>query len=159
MRRLYDQMLDEVPPARRWHTPFFRRIGHACAVCLGDLLDPTGHTCQLCTSDVADMVAAASGAAGLVLDLNDEDACDAPQTLAHRRAHVLRIGGASDVHDAYGTEEGRRILVARGRWGSDIAFIYPRVSTQQQFAASLRMTGVSDVALETAVPSWTQGRG
>ena len=48
---------------------------------------------------------------------------------------------------------------SRGRWGSDIAFIYPRVSTQQQFAASLRMTGVSDVALETAVPSWTQGRG
>ena len=39
-------------------------------------------------------------------------------------ASAFRIGGALDLIDAHGDDEGRRIICARGRWGSDIAWLF-----------------------------------
>ena len=140
---VYDMMLVEVPPERRHHTPFFRRVGASCRVCDG--LDPasTAHTCQLATSDVAGMIGDARAAAGYSRD-------------GHEQAHEARIGGATDVYEVYGYE-GRHILERRGRWGKDIAYIYARVSASRMFQASADMSSATGAALEDLAPEWTQG--
>ena len=60
-------------------------------------------------------------------------------------AHSLRIGGASDFRDLFdtstaaGLEEAKRALKARGRWQSDIAYIYARTSLDSVLEASARV--------------------
>jgi hypothetical protein len=39
-------------------------------------------------------------------------------------ASAFRIGGALDLIDAHGDDEARRIICTRGRWGSDIAWLF-----------------------------------
>eukprot|EP00966_Prymnesium_polylepis_P141199 3260933-Prymnesium_polylepis.1 len=43
-----------------------------------------------------------------------------------------RIGGATDIMDALGPEEGRAVLRQRGRWQRDLGSIYARVSARRQ---------------------------
>ena len=139
----YDRMLAEISPDRRSHTPFFRRIGVACAACAVHPANGAVHTCHLVTADVASMFADARQAAGLPRD-------------GHEQAHEGRIGGATDIYEVHGYD-GRHILERRGRWGKDIAYIYARVSATRLFQASADMSSAVGTALEDLVPSWTQG--
>jgi hypothetical protein len=67
----------------------------------------------------------------------------------------FRIGGASDVKEAFGDEGGKRVLHERGRWCSDIAHIYSRMSITSQLAVSRGMTYAHGHDLERS-SGWTQ---
>ena len=56
----------------------------------------------------------------------------------------FRIAGATDLYDVYG-EHARRLLHERGRWATDIAYIYARVSESAHLAAARRMASASGV--------------
>ena len=77
-------------------------------------------------------------------------------------AHSLRIGGASDFRDLYdttaaaGLEEAKRVLKKRGRWRSDIAFIYARTSLDSSLEASARLADVSGRDIESAFAGWAE---
>lgn len=77
-------------------------------------------------------------------------------------AHSLRIGGASDFRDLYdatttaGLEEAKRVLRKRGRWRSDIAFIYARTSLDSSLEASARLADVSGRDVESAFVGWAE---
>ena len=126
----YDYMLAEVPAPMRPTTPFFRKQG---------TVDP------IATRDVACYVAEAREACGFIR----ED---------HELAHELRIGGASDIRDYFGSTDGKQLLIDRGRWmgGADIAFIYARTSAEAQYDTSARMGNANSRALEVVRPGWTQ---
>ena len=130
IRAEYDLMLIEVPLHLRACTPFFRRLG---------TLDP------ICTGDVAGFVADARQACGFQRD-------------DHELAHELRIGGATDIRDYFGSEAGKQLLIDRGRWlgGKDIAFLYARTSVESQYEASICMGNANSRALEVVRPAWTQ---
>ena len=77
-------------------------------------------------------------------------------------AHSLRIGRASDYRDLYdttsvvGLEEAKRVLRKRGRWRSDIAFIYARTSLDSSLEASARLADVSGRDIESAFAGWAE---
>ena len=77
-------------------------------------------------------------------------------------AHSLRIGGASDFRDLYdtstaaGLEEAKRVLKRRGRWRSDIAFIYARTSLDSSLEASARLADVNGRDVESAFVGWAE---
>ena len=52
----------------------------------------------------------------------------------------FRIGGASDIRESHGDEGGKRALLERGRWASDIGHIYSRMSVSSELAISRGMT-------------------
>ena len=107
-----------------------------------------GTTSAYCTSDVRTIVREIASAAG-------EDA-------VAFGAHSLRIGGASDFRDLYdttaaaGLEEAKRVLKKRGRWRSDIAFIYARTSLDSSLEASARLADVSGRDIESAFAGWAE---
>ena len=70
--------------------------------------------------------------------------------------YSLRIGGATDVVAMYGVERAERITKQRGRWWSDIFFIYQRSSADEQMEASAGMAGVTGHSLEALLPGWVQ---
>ena len=53
---------------------------------------------------------------------------------------LWRIGGATDYFEVLG-EQGARLLKARGRWGTDVAFVYARANARDMLEAS---TSVAD---------------
>jgi hypothetical protein len=57
-------------------------------------------------------------------------------------APSLRIAGATDLRDRYGMD-GFDIINSRGRWASDIGFIYQRTTTAEMIEASIEMTYAS----------------
>ena len=65
-----------------------------------------------------------------------------------------RIAGATDLYDTY-QEHAQRLLKERGRWKSDIAYIYARVSEAAHLEASRRMAGATGRDLESS-SGWTQ---
>jgi hypothetical protein len=122
----YALILVEVPSHLRASTPFFRKLG---------TLKP------ITTADVAGFVGDARVACG-------------EQRECHELAHELRIGGASNLYDEYGVA-GKQILIDRGRWKDDIAFIYARTSAESQYEASARMGNAMTRTLES-LSEWTQ---
>ena len=75
--------------------------------------------------------------------------------------HSFRIGGATDFRDLYdntseGLAEARRVLMARGRWKSDIAFIYVRASATTALEASARVADVDTRDVEAMFSGWAQ---
>ena len=75
--------------------------------------------------------------------------------------HSFRIGGATDFRDLYdntseGLAEARRVLMARGRWKSDIAFIYVRTSAVTALEASARVADVDTRDVEAMFSGWAQ---
>ena len=75
--------------------------------------------------------------------------------------HSFRIGGATDFRDLYdntseGLAEARRVLMARGRWKSDIAFIYVRTSADTALEASARVADVDTRDVEAMFAGWAQ---
>ena len=75
--------------------------------------------------------------------------------------HSFRIGGATDFRDLYdntseGLAEARRVLMARGRWKSDIAFIYVRTAAVTALEASARLADVDTRDVEAMFAGWAQ---
>lgn len=70
-------------------------------------------------------------------------------------AHSFRIGGATDLADQGAS---MALLQAKGRWASDIAKIYARMTKRAQLAASRAMQRRSGRDMEELFPSFTQGR-
>ena len=66
----------------------------------------------------------------------------------------FRIAAASDMYHAYG-EHAKRLLKERGRWHSDIAYIYARMSEGAHLEASQRTSG-ADAADVEAATGWAQ---
>ena len=77
-------------------------------------------------------------------------------------AHSLRVGGASDFRDLFdcstaGLEEAERVLKKqRGRWRSDIAFIYTRASLATALEVSARLAHVDGGEIEAAFSAWAE---
>ena len=67
----------------------------------------------------------------------------------------LRIGGATDLYARYGGASAR-VIKERGRWDSDIHFVYARPSATAHLAASREVGDACDVDLEAAFPEWSQ---
>ena len=109
-----------------------------------------GVDAALSTSDVRTIVRDIAAAAG-------EDPDDFG-------GHSLRIGGASDFRDLFdlstaGLEEAERVLKKRGRWRSDIAFIYTRASLATALEASARLASVDGGDIEAAFSAWAEPAG
>ena len=71
-------------------------------------------------------------------------------------AHSFRVGAATDL-GAQGAS--RSLLMAKGRWASDVARIYRRMTRRAQLAASRAMQssgGGRD--MEELCPGFVQGR-
>ena len=68
----------------------------------------------------------------------------------------FRIRGATDLQAQLGAEQGARVVRERGRWASDVSYIYSRASAQVQLDASATMADASGGSLEALIPSKTQ---
>ena len=55
-----------------------------------------------------------------------------------------------------GLEKGAVVTKRRGRWDSDIFFIYQRNDASDQLAASAIMIDASGRAVEDLIPQWVQ---
>jgi hypothetical protein len=65
-------------------------------------------------------------------------------------ASAFRIGSATAIYFAYG-EAGRRVLSERGRWSTDIGFIYARLTEASALEAARRtMLGAGGRTVEQA---------
>ena len=70
-------------------------------------------------------------------------------------AHSFRIGGASDLADRGASAS---LLMAKGRWASDVAQIYARMTRRAQLAASRMMQQRGGRDCEELFADFTQGR-
>lgn len=52
---------------------------------------------------------------------------------------LWRVGGAIDLRDTLGMEGGASMIKERGRWASDVAFVYARALAGQQMDAAAGM--------------------
>ena len=69
-------------------------------------------------------------------------------------AHSARIGGATDL--VASGRASQMLLEAKGRWGSDIATIYARMTRRAHLAASDLMHGARGRDLEELLPEYVQ---
>ena len=67
----------------------------------------------------------------------------------------LRMGGASDMYDLYGPA-GERLIRERGRWGTDIAQIYQRVSASEHGSISRAIGDADGDDLQSMLRGWSQ---
>ena len=67
-----------------------------------------------------------------------------------------RIGGASDIRRAVGIVRGKELLQERGRWQSDIGWIYQRGDLGEQLTLSADMSYACGRTIEECVPGWAQ---
>ena len=70
-------------------------------------------------------------------------------------AKALRIGGATDVREAVG-DSAALIIKRRGRWDSDMGFIYERPLVAAQLRASAAMADAWGIDLEAACVGYAQ---
>ena len=70
-------------------------------------------------------------------------------------APSLRIGGAEDYYDLYGSGA-QNFIKERGRWNSDIAFIYSRPSAKRHAAYSAELASASGLNLEVLIDGFSQ---
>ncbi len=70
-------------------------------------------------------------------------------------AKLWRVGGATDLRDTMGMA-GAAVIKERGRWSSDIAFIYARALVGQQMDAAAGMADAGDEEVEAMVAGWVQ---
>lgn len=74
------------------------------------------------TADVVVFIRQAAAALGLAVGSFD--------------ARALRVGGATDLLNAFGPAEAEKFIKGRGRWATDIGNIYARPSVDTEMAAS-----------------------
>jgi hypothetical protein len=94
------------------------------------------------TQDVRDLGARMAEGAGIP-----------PETVGGK---LFRIGGATDVRDALGLQAAERTLKDRGRWGSDVAFVYGRANMRDQLHASVAIGDADAREVEQMVEGWVQ---
>lgn len=94
-----------------------------------------------CTEDVRDIGRRMAGAAGIP-----------PESVGGK---LFRIGGATDLRDIMG-DAAPRALKDRGRWGSDVAFIYARALLRDQLHASATVGDATAREVEAMVAGWVQ---
>jgi hypothetical protein len=75
-----------------------------------------------------------------------------PGTVARR---LWRVGGATDLRDTLGMA-GAAMIKERGRWASDVAFVYARVLIGQQMSAAAGMVEASRKEVERVGKGWVQ---
>ena len=68
---------------------------------------------------------------------------------------LWRVGGATDLRETMGMA-GAAMIKERGRWHSDIAFIYARALIGQQMTAAANMANAVGAEVERAVRDWVQ---
>ena len=68
---------------------------------------------------------------------------------------LWRIGGASDLHEVLGGRS-ETLLRQRGRWATDIAFIYARANMGLVLEASARMADADKRTVEEMEAGWVQ---
>ena len=68
---------------------------------------------------------------------------------------LFRIGGATDMRDRLG-DAGMRVTKERGRWGTDVAFVYQRALLRDQLDASGTVADADAADLEAVVAGWVQ---
>ena len=73
-------------------------------------------------------------------------------------ARAFRIAGATDMRDVLG-ESAERIIKERGRWQSDIAFIYQRALVKTHLDASAAIGAARGQDIEAMVHGWVQPAG
>ena len=79
--------------------------------------------------------------------------------MIHRAYDPLLVAWREDAHtlgDVAIPEEAERVLRKRGRWRSDIAFIYARTSLDSSLEASARLADVSGRDVESAFAGWAE---
>ena len=74
-------------------------------------------------------------------------------------AAMLRIGGATDMRDELGLERGAELIRTRGRWDSDVAFVYQRVTAAEQLEAAQAATRAERPEAEVVLKGWAQPAG
>ena len=72
-----------------------------------------------------------------------------------RGARALRMGGGTDLYDIYGPAA-ERYIRERGRWGSDVAQIYQRVSAAAHGAMSRAIGDSAGADLQSLLRGWSQ---
>ena len=70
-------------------------------------------------------------------------------------AKAMRIGGATDLRSS-GTDDSGLIAKQRGRWDSDVAFIYQRPLLGDQIAAATAMGGATGFGQEDICHGFAQ---
>ena len=70
----------------------------------------------------------------------------------------FRVGGATDIRDRMGAAAINTIK-QRGRWWSDIAFIYQRALVHEHLQLSADMAEAASRDLEALCGGWAQGAG
>ena len=68
---------------------------------------------------------------------------------------ALRMGGAADLYDLYGPA-GERYIRERGRWSSDVAHIYARVSASAHGELSRLIGDSAGADLQSMLSGWCQ---
>jgi hypothetical protein len=68
---------------------------------------------------------------------------------------ALRMGGATDLYDLHGPA-GERFIKERGRWSSDIAQIYSRVSAEAHGRLSRTIGDSAGADLQSLLSGWSQ---
>ena len=85
-----------------------------------------------------------------------KEACPAAGISADGRAsRALRMGGATDLYDLYGPQA-ERLIRERGRWASDVAQIYQRVSATAHGTASRTIGDSAGTDLQSMLGGWAQ---
>ena len=69
-------------------------------------------------------------------------------------AKTFRIAGATDMYDAHG-EHAQRLLKERGRWHTDIGYIYARISESGHLHAARAMANAAGADFEHSA-GWVQ---
>lgn len=70
-------------------------------------------------------------------------------------AQCFRLGGATDMYDLYGAAA-ERYVRERGRWASDIAQIYMRVSASAHGEISRSLADSEGIDLQSMLRGWCQ---
>jgi hypothetical protein len=136
----YDAILTAWPiladtiPKNQWHTTLFFRTPRVSG-------DPPSAWRSITANDVGTFVNQAAIAAGID-----------PAPLGIRS---LRMGGATDLYDIHGAA-GERYIRERGRWSSDIAQIYQRVSARLHGELSRTIGDSTGVDLQSLLAGWSQ---
>ena len=130
LRRLVEH--DPVPPERRASTPLFRRRSTG----------QRGIAKHVTVAQMRELVRR------LVARIEPN------MVPAHWGAHSCRVGGATDL--ASTGKASALLLQAKGRWASDISWIYQRGDVGEQLLVSLDMVGASGASAETVIPGWAQ---
>ena len=139
-----------VNPSRWATTMFFRvpdpamfqppRVDHFTGPPSPELPDPSCWR-PLADSDIVRWVKEAAVASGV--------------DPTRRAGRALRMGGAADLYDIFGPA-GERYIRERGRWASDVAQIYQRVSASAHGDLSRMIGDSSGLDLQSMLSGWSQ---